>query len=164
MNVRMFGLVLVLVLTAGAALGQAVSVDSDLPAYARTTGVSGSIKSIGSDTMNNMMALWSEDFRSTYPSVQVEIEGKGSSTAPVAIIAGTSNFGPMSRAMKAKEQDEFVARFGYEAFHLRTADRHAGRLRPQGQPHRGPDPRAGVGHLLQDPQPVRTSAPGATWA
>jgi len=121
MNVRMFGLVLVLVMTAGAALGQAVSVDSDLPAYNKTTGVSGSIKSIGSDTMNNMMALWSEDFRSTYPSVQVEIEGKGSSTAPVALIAGTSNFGPMSRAMKSKEQDEFVARFGYDAYHLRTA-------------------------------------------
>lgn len=39
------------------------------------------IKSVGSDTMNNMMALWAEGFRKFYPNVQVEIEGKGSSTA-----------------------------------------------------------------------------------
>jgi len=98
-----------------------VTVDPKLPHYSKTTGVSGSIKSIGSDTMNNLMALWSEDFRGMYPSVQVEIEGKGSSTAPPALIKGTSNFGPMSRAMKSKEMDEFKNRFGYEATHLRTS-------------------------------------------
>ncbi len=107
-------------LVAGIALA-AVTVDPDLPHYNRTKGVSGSIKSIGSDTMNNLMALWSEDFRGMYPSVQVEIEGKGSSTAPPALINGTSNFGPMSRAMKSKEVDQFVERFGYEPTHLRTS-------------------------------------------
>ncbi|MEZ4388608.1 MAG: phosphate ABC transporter substrate-binding protein [Candidatus Krumholzibacteriia bacterium] len=56
-----------------------------------------------------------------YPSVQVEIEGKGSSTAPPALIEGTSNFGPMSRPMKSKEQDAFVAKFGYEAVQLRSS-------------------------------------------
>jgi len=99
----------------------AVSVDPKLPHYDKTKGVSGSIKSIGSDTMNNLMALWSEDFRGMYPSVQVEIEGKGSSTAPPALINGTSNFGPMSRAMKSAEMDEFKNKFGYEATHLRTS-------------------------------------------
>jgi phosphate transport system substrate-binding protein len=98
-----------------------VSVDPDLPNYKKTTGVSGSIKSIGSDTMNNLMALWSEDFRGMYPSVGVEIEGKGSSTAPPALINGTSNFGPMSRAMKSAEIDEFKNKFGYEPVHLRTS-------------------------------------------
>lgn len=110
----------VLVLAASVAMGQ-VAVDSDLPSYSKTKGVSGSIKSIGSDTMNNLMALWSEDFRGMYPSVQVEIEGKGSSTAPPALISGTSNFGPMSRAMKSKEQDAFEANFGYQAVQLRTS-------------------------------------------
>ena len=119
MKMRMLGFVLVLAVSV--AWGQSVSVDSDLPHYGKTKGVSGSIKSIGSDTMNNLMALWSEDFRGMYPSVQVEIEGKGSSTAPPALIEGTSNFGPMSRAMKSKEQDAFVAKFGYEAVHLRTS-------------------------------------------
>ncbi len=107
-------------LVAGIALA-AITVDPGLPHYTRTKGVSGSIKSIGSDTMNNLMALWSEDFRGMYPSVQVEIEGKGSSTAPPALINGTSNFGPMSRAMKSKEVDQFVENFGYEPTHLRTS-------------------------------------------
>ena len=119
MRLRLLGSLLIL--TVGVAWAQTVTVDSALPSYERTTGVSGSIKSIGSDTMNNLMALWSEDFRSLYPSVQVEIEGKGSSTAPPALIAGTSNFGPMSRAMKSKEQDDFEGRFGYQCTHLRTA-------------------------------------------
>ncbi|MBD3222807.1 phosphate ABC transporter substrate-binding protein PstS family protein [bacterium] len=114
-------LVCLLVMVMSVAWAQSVTVDPDLPSYTKTRGVSGSIKSIGSDTMNNLMALWSEDFRSIYPSVQVEIEGKGSSTAPPALIAGTSNFGPMSRAMKSAEQDAFEANFGYQCTHLRTA-------------------------------------------
>ncbi len=110
----------VLALMTGVVLA-GVSVDPKLPHYTKTKGVSGSVKSIGSDTMNNLMALWSEEFRGMYPSVQVEIEGKGSSTAPPALISGTSNFGPMSRAMKSAEMDEFKNKFGYEATHLRTS-------------------------------------------
>ena len=61
-----------------------VRVDAALPGYSATSGVSGNIKSVGSDTMNNEMTLWAEGFRKHYPSVKVEIEGKGSSTAPPA--------------------------------------------------------------------------------
>ena len=96
------------------ASAQAVQVDKRLPKYEPVEGVSGSIKSIGSDTMNNSMTLWAEGFRAIYPNVSVEIEGKGSSTAPPALISGTSNFGPMSRMMKAEEIDEFEERFGYK--------------------------------------------------
>ena len=42
-----------------------------------------------------------------YPNVKIQIEGKGSSTAPPALIAGTVQFGPMSRAMK-NERDRPV--------------------------------------------------------
>ena len=86
--------------------------------------------------MNNLMALWAEGFRGFYPSVKVEIEGKGSSTAPPALIAGTSNFGPMSRQMKSKEIDEFEKQFGYKPVAAADQHRHAGRLRAQGQPDR----------------------------
>lgn len=89
-------------------------VDPELPDYTPSEGVSGSIKSVGSDTMNNMMTLWAEEFRKFYPNVSVSIEGKGSSTAPPALIAGTANFGPMSRPMKDKESDEFEAKYGYK--------------------------------------------------
>jgi phosphate transport system substrate-binding protein len=68
-----------------------------------------------------MMALWSEGFRGFYPEVKVEVEGKGSSTAPPALIAGTSNFGPMSRQMKSKEIDAFELQFGYKPIQLRTS-------------------------------------------
>ena len=46
-----------------AASATAVSVDASLPAYKAVSGVSGSLKSIGSDSLNNLMTLWSEGFR-----------------------------------------------------------------------------------------------------
>ena len=98
-----------------------IEVDPKLPAYEKVSGVSGSIKSIGSDTMNNEMTLWAEGFLSMYPNVQVEIEGKGSSTAPPALVAGTSQFGPMSRAMKGKELDAFEKKYGFKPTGLATS-------------------------------------------
>lgn len=92
-----------------------------LPDYTPVQGVSGSLKSIGSDTMNNMMTLWAEGFLAMYPNVQIEIEGKGSTTAPPALIAGTAHFGPMSRAMKGAEIDAFERRYGYKPLELQTS-------------------------------------------
>lgn len=100
---------------------QAVKIDAGLKSYAPASGVSGTIKGVGSDTMNNLMALWGEDFRKFYPNVNIEVEGKGSSTAPPALISGTSTFGPMSRVMKSQELDEFEAKYGYKPTALRTA-------------------------------------------
>lgn len=101
--------------------GAALMVDKKLPSYKATSGVSGNVKSVGSDTLNNLMTLWAEGFRRSYPDVKIEIEGKGSSTAPPALIAGTSNFGPMSRAMKSKEMDAFEKKFGYKPGRIRVA-------------------------------------------
>lgn len=102
------------------AVGQ-VEIDPKLPDYEPGSPVAGSIKSVGSDTMNNMMTLWSEGFRKYYPNVKIEIEGKGSSTAVPALVQGTANFGPMSRAAKAAEQNEFEKRFGYKPVQLATS-------------------------------------------
>lgn len=107
-------------LLAGTASAQSVEVDPKLPRYTQTTGVTGNIVSVGSDTMNNLMTLWAEGFKRMYPNAQVEIEGKGSSTAPPALIAGKSNFGPMSRLMKAEEMDKFKKAYGYEATAMPT--------------------------------------------
>jgi len=106
---------------AGIALASTVNVDSKLSPYKSVSGVSGNIKSVGSDTMNNLMTLWAEDFRKVYPNVQVEIEGKGSSTAPPALVEGTATFGPMSRAMKNEEIDQFEGKYGYKPTALRTS-------------------------------------------
>ena len=102
------------------ALGQ-LTVDKNLPVYKPVQGVSGNIKSIGSDTMNNLMTLWAEGFQKHYPNVGIEIEGKGSSTAPPALIGGTANFGPMSRPMKGAEIDAFETKFGYKPVALATS-------------------------------------------
>jgi phosphate transport system substrate-binding protein len=83
--------------------------------------VSGSISSIGSDSMNNLMTLWAETFRKYYPNVKVQVEGKGSSTAPPALIAGTAQFGPMSRSMRSTEIDQFQQRHGYKPTEIRTS-------------------------------------------
>jgi phosphate transport system substrate-binding protein len=112
---------LVLALGSSMARAQAVQVDPSLSSYQKTSGVSGNINSVGSDTMNNMMALWAETFRKMYPNVKIQIEGKGSGTAPPALIAGTSQFGPMSRAMKAAEIDQFEAKYGYKPTQIRTS-------------------------------------------
>ena len=110
-----------LVALAAPVLAQQVQVESGIAAYQKASGVSGNINSVGSDTMNNMMALWAESFRKMYPNVKIQIEGKGSSTAPPALIAGTSQFGPMSRAMRATEIDQFEAKYGYKPTQLRTS-------------------------------------------
>jgi phosphate transport system substrate-binding protein len=112
---------LAMLVFAGITMAEGLAVDPNIMAYSSVSGVSGSIKSVGSDTMNNLVTLWAEDFRKMYPNVQVEIEGKGSSTAPPALIAGTATFGPMSREMKSEEVDGFEAKYGYKPTALRTS-------------------------------------------
>lgn len=100
---------------------RAETLDPKLADYKPVSGVSGSLKSIGSDTLNNLMTLWAEGFSQLYPNVKIEIEGKGSSTAPPALIGGTAQFGPMSRPMKAAEIDQFEKKFGYKPSAIRAA-------------------------------------------
>jgi len=99
----------------------AIEVDPSVPAYQKVSGISGSLSSVGSDTMNNLMTLWAEGFAKIYPNVKVQIEGKGSTTAPPALIEGTSQFGPMSRAMKNEEIDKFEKKYGYKPIPMRTS-------------------------------------------
>ncbi|MBL7958793.1 phosphate ABC transporter substrate-binding protein [bacterium] len=103
------------------AVSTAVKVDDSIAKYAKTSGVSGNLNSIGSDTMNNLMTFWSEEFKKYYPSVNVQVEGKGSSTAPPALIEGTAQLGPMSRPMKKEEVDKFEKKFGYKPTAIATA-------------------------------------------
>jgi phosphate transport system substrate-binding protein len=107
-----------LAVTTGA---QVVQVDPALPVYQAQTTVSGNLSSVGSDTMNNMMTLWAESFRKIHPAVRVQIEGKGSSTAPPALIAGTAQLGPMSREMKDTELDSLEEKYGFAPTLIQTS-------------------------------------------
>lgn len=109
-------------LAALAALPTPVGADTTkLPEYKTAGGVSGDLTSIGSDTLNNLMTFWAEGFQGVYPNVNPSIEGKGSSTGPVALIEGTALFAPMSREMKAEEIQKFEAKFGYKPTGIRVA-------------------------------------------
>lgn len=99
----------------------AAGLDAKLPEYKKTTGISGNLSSVGSDTLANMMTLWAEEFKREYPNVNVQIQAAGSSTAPPALTEGTSQFGPMSRQMKSKEIESFEKRYGYKPTAIRVA-------------------------------------------
>ena len=89
---NMFYMVLIVVLSMQFIIAQTLKIDPNLPKYQKVIGISGNANSIGSDTMNNLMALWLEGFKKYYPMVNIQIEGKGSSTAPPALIEGTAQF------------------------------------------------------------------------
>jgi phosphate transport system substrate-binding protein len=113
---RWHGAALALTLVAGGtlAVAEGLMVDANLPMYQRVGGISGNVNSIGSDTLNNLMTFWAEGFAKYYPNVKIQIEGKGSTTAPPALIAGSAQLGPMSRPMKASEIDAFEKKYGYK--------------------------------------------------
>lgn len=100
---------------------QTIKPDKKLPKYKKVSGVSGSLNSIGSDTMNNLLTLWLEGFKKFYPNVNIQVEGKGSSTAPPSLINGTAQLGPMSRQMKQEEIDKFEKKFGYKPTEIATS-------------------------------------------
>lgn len=99
-----------------------VKIDPQLLPYKKVSGeVSGSLKCVGSDTMNNLVALWCEGFKTFYPSVREGVEGKGSASGPPALTEGTSTFGPMSRDWKPSEIDLFKSKHGYPPTVVPTA-------------------------------------------
>jgi phosphate transport system substrate-binding protein len=112
--------VAVLTVSATIALAQ-TKLDPELAPYKTVSGVSGNISSVGSDTLNNLMTHWAETFQRFYPNAKVQIEGKGSSTAPPALISGTAQLGPMSREMKGTEVDGFEKKYGYKPTPIRTS-------------------------------------------
>lgn len=115
------GVALLIVGLSNLTRAQHIQVDPALPTYEKVSGISGNLNSIGSDTLNNLMTLWAEGFKRFYPNVNIQVEGKGSSTAPPALIEGTAQLGPMSRPMKGAEIDAFEKKYGYKPTPLRTS-------------------------------------------
>lgn len=111
---KMKHLVVALGLGLGLVASVQAAVDPKLPVYEKTSGISGSLSSVGSDTLNNLMTFWAEGFKKQYPNVNIQIQGAGSSTAPPALEQGTANLGPMSRTMKDAEIQAFEKKYGYK--------------------------------------------------
>src|SRR5437773_401998 len=121
MKKRLMATGLAMILLAGMAFAQSIQVDSKVPDYQPVSGISGTLSSVGSDTLNNVITLWAEGFKQRYPNVKIQIEGKGSSTAPPGLTEGTSQIGPMSREMKPTEIDAFEKKYGYKPTKVKVA-------------------------------------------
>jgi phosphate transport system substrate-binding protein len=112
------------VLTASVAMAasaMALDLDPQLPAYKPVSGLSGKIASVGSDTLSTLMKQWTEGFKALYPDVKIDVESKGSGTAPPALIEGVSQLGPMSRPMESGEVEAFTKKYGYAPTSLPVA-------------------------------------------
>lgn len=103
------------------ALAASPTVDPAVKPYQKVSGVAGNLNSVGSDTLNNLMTFWAEAFQRAYPNVAIQMEGKGSATAPPALAQGTAQLGPMSRKMKPEEEDAFEKVYGYRPTELSVA-------------------------------------------
>ncbi len=71
------------------------------------------LSSVGSDTLSGMMRSWVNLYSAQHPSVVVQVQSSGSSTAPVAMLEGAASIGPMSRPMTPSERVAFQNKYGY---------------------------------------------------
>lgn len=101
------------IMQVGYAQTSSTAMEKPLKPYQRYPGVSGSITSVGSDTLANLISLWSQEFKAIYPHLKIQIQASGSSTAPPALTEGTANIGPMSRELKNSEIAAFRRKYGY---------------------------------------------------
>jgi phosphate transport system substrate-binding protein len=97
------------------------ALDPDLGSYRPIRSLEGKLTSVGSDTLHPLISSWADRFRGYYPKVAIEIEAKGSNTAPPALIDAKAQLCPMSRALNAKEIEAFDAKYGYKPRHIRAA-------------------------------------------
>ena len=99
----------------------AVALDANFSSYQPVTGLSGQLRSVGSETLANEMEGWAKGFMALYPEVKIEVEAKGSANAPATLLRGTSQLAPMSRFMTSDEAAAFETKYGYKATGVRVA-------------------------------------------
>ena len=121
LSVKLIALLAAAIVFVGSFAQAGTEVDPAVKPYQKVSGVEGNLNSIGSDTLNNLMTYWAEAFQKIYPNVRIQIEGKGSATAPPALATGTAQLGPMSRKMKPEEMDAFEKSHGYRPTQISVA-------------------------------------------
>ena len=98
----------------GQPVAQAKLIDDEIFSYEMKLGVTGTIRTVGSDSLARLVAAWADGYKQYYPHVNFEIKASGSSTAVQSLLQGTANIGPMSRPLSSNERSKFVSVFGYE--------------------------------------------------
>ena len=99
---------------------RALEADPQLPVYRPVLVGGAQIKSVGSDTLGDLMRSWAQEFTKLNPNVKIEVDSQGSSTAPPALLDGVSQIGPMSRPMRSEEYEPFEKKYGYHPPRFRS--------------------------------------------
>jgi phosphate transport system substrate-binding protein len=108
------------------------SLPAGLLDYKPTGPLSGTVRSIGADTMEVLTKSWLEMFQKHYPGVKYTMEAKASGTAGPALTDGTADVGPVARELLPVEEEAFVKKFGYKPTQFRVA---SGSYRTPGKTH-----------------------------
>lgn len=93
-------------LLASASPGSSVAdgpVADGMPAYVPMGDVSATLRVRGSDTLRTLLEAWSRGLAAHHPQAGLDVESKGSATAPPALAAGTADLAAMSRPMTPDE-------------------------------------------------------------
>lgn len=80
--------------------------------FARGDVVQGRLRCAGSETMAPLLARWAEAFARRQPAVVVQIEDRGSRSALLSLLAGTSDIAALSRPLLPSEERLLRERFG----------------------------------------------------
>lgn len=118
---RLILLLATLALTFASDVVQAQASGESLPAYSKSGSLSGRLQSIGSETMEAVIALWAEEFSRFHPAVSLGHESTGSGAVPAALKEGRARLGAMSRPMKTEELADFERAKGYKPLEIRVA-------------------------------------------
>ena len=99
----------------------AVDIDPALPPYKGNPAAAATIKSVGSDTLGDLMQDLGGRVHEAKSKRKDRVDSKGSGTAPAALLDGTAQLGPMSRPMRSEEYEPFEKKFGYHPTSLPVA-------------------------------------------
>ena len=113
-----------------AAKSKPPAVDPALPSYQPAKGITGRLKSVGSDTMNNLLALWSEDFRKIYPGVRDRNRRQGVGHGSAGADSGDGRFWPDEPRHEPGRNRPIHVGIRLSADAIARGDRHVGGLRP----------------------------------
>ncbi len=79
------------------------------------------LNATGSGSLEQITELWRDGYRALAPGFELDLRPEGSSAAPKALTAGTTQFALMSREMKPEELAAFQAKMGYPPTRIAVA-------------------------------------------
>ncbi len=75
--------------------------------------LSGTLKGVESNTVNQLDDAWIAGFTKIYPKVKITVDIGGSGQAGPRLTSGTADFGFIAREMMGREETPFIDKFNY---------------------------------------------------